>query len=329
MPNPYPTDPTPANFATSVQDAQPQLSQMQYANNLAALAIDGTTAQASGAVPTVSGDGQISVTSTPYGPQLPASSVSGSAYTPILTPSSGYNLKSLTGSLAGGAQMYSLPDETAVTYTGSNMRILIAPAYGSQGTGQAPSSARKELIECTTLTVSIHREKSPVRACGYINPKGFARGRRTIAGTFILTPFTVDVLYRFLCNYNGQDMSKDSQFVKVDQLPPFDVTLQFADEYGHTSYRRLLGVDMLTDGTVYSVNDQITEQTITYMAADFTPLVPVGKSGNTLDYNALVGGAQAPATIWDLRQASKGPAVPNITAAGAVTITATGTSISA
>jgi hypothetical protein len=301
--------PTPESRNASVQDAQPQLSQMQYANNLAQLQIDGTTAQASGAVPTVSGDGQISVTSTPYGPQPPQPSTGllGSTYIPANSSPPRYNLSNLVGSLAGGAQMYSLPDETAVTYTGSSMRILIAPAYGSQGTGQAPSSARKELIECTTLTVSIHREKSPVRTCGYINPKGFARGRRTIAGTFILTPFTVDVLYRFLCNYNGQDMSKDSQFVKVDQLPPFDVTLQFADEYGHTSYRRLLGVDMLTDGTVYSVNDQITEQTITYMAADFTPLVPVGKSGNTLDYNALVGGAQAPSTVWNLRQASKAP----------------------
>ena len=47
----------------------------------------------------------------------------------------------------------------------------------------------KQLLECTTLTVSVHRVKSPVRACGYINPKGFARGGRTIAGTMILTQF--------------------------------------------------------------------------------------------------------------------------------------------
>ena len=55
----------------------------------------------------------------------------------------------------------------------------------------------KVLVEASTLTVSIHREKAPVRACGYINPKGFARGRRTIAGTMILTQFRVDVLFRF------------------------------------------------------------------------------------------------------------------------------------
>ena len=70
-----------------------------------------------------------------------------------------------------------------------------------------------------TLTVSVHREKAPARACGYINPKGFARGRRTIAGTLILTQFTVDVLFRFLQAVMPNDLSKDTTYVKPDQIP--------------------------------------------------------------------------------------------------------------
>ena len=33
-------------------------------------------------------------------------------------------------------------------------------------------------------------------------------------------------------------------------------------------------MELLTDGTIYSVQDLLTEQTISYMAADFTPLLP-------------------------------------------------------
>ena len=74
------------------------------------------------------------------------------------------------------------------------------------------------------------------------------------------------------------DSSKDSQYVKVDQLPPFNLTLLFCNEQGYASYRRLLGVDFVTDGTVYSINDMFPEQTISYVAADFTPLLPLDVS---------------------------------------------------
>lgn len=169
---------------------------------------------------------------------------------------------------------YSPLDEDRLhSFSGTDMRVLIEPIFND---GRAKN---KQLIELTTLTVSVHREKSPVRAVGYINPKAFARGRRTIAGTMIVTQFTVDVMYRFLSGrVDPRDASKDSFFLKADQLPPFNMTLMFCDEYGHASYRRLLGVDVVTDGTVYSVNDMMTEQTITYMASDFTPLMPLRRS---------------------------------------------------
>jgi hypothetical protein len=51
------------------------------------------------------------------------------------------------------------------------------------------------------------------------------------------------------------------------------MTLLFTNEYGNVSYRRVLGVEFVTDGVVYSTNDMLAEQTISYMAADFTPLL--------------------------------------------------------
>lgn len=167
---------------------------------------------------------------------------------------------------------------TTATYTGSDLRIIVDLVNADTTTQNVPQL--KQLVECTTFTISVHREKAAVRAAGYINPKGFARGRRTIAGTLVLTQFTVDVLYNFLKSQQllAHDVSKDTQYVKVDQLPPFNMTLLFTDEFGNVSYRRVLGVDFVTDGVVYSSQDMLAEQTISYMASDFTPLLDINSS---------------------------------------------------
>lgn len=159
------------------------------------------------------------------------------------------------------------------SYTGSDVRLMLSLENPPSG---RPSY--KQLLESTTITISVHREVAPVRAGGYINPKGFALGKRTIAGTLILTQFTVDVLYSFLQSDNITDGSKDTTFTKVDQLPPFNITMLFTNEYGYASQRSLLGVKFVTDGTVYSIQDMMTEQTLSYMALDFTPLLPINLS---------------------------------------------------
>jgi len=184
------------------------------------------------------------------------------------------------------------------SYTGSNLKVMIEVAndgtnttnptglstttnsnsVSQQGTSK-PARQAKQLVELTTITVSVHRVKSPAVACGYINAKGWARGRRTIAGTLVMTKFTTDVLYSFLnSGAFTSDLSKDTTYMKVDQLPPFNLTLLFADEYGNTSSQRLLGVELVTSGDVYSIQDMLSEQTVSYVAADFTPLMPLNKS---------------------------------------------------
>ena len=133
----------------------------------------------------------------------------------------------------------------------------------------------KQLLEATTITVSVHREVAPVRAGGYINPKGFALGTRTIAGSLILTQFTADVMFNFLQSLNLTDGSKDTVFTKTDQLPPFNITMIFTNELGYASQRKLLGVKFVTDGVTYSIQDMLVEQMLSWMALDFTPLMPL------------------------------------------------------
>jgi hypothetical protein len=156
-------------------------------------------------------------------------------------------------------------------YTGADVRLMIDSAV----TANDGSRYAKQLLEATTITVSVHREVSPVRASGYINPKGFALGKRTIAGTLIVTQFTADILLNFLQSIMLVDGSKDSTFTKVDQLPPFNITMIFTNEAGYASQRKLLGVKFVTDGVVYSIQDMLVEQTLSWMATDFTPLMPL------------------------------------------------------
>lgn len=157
------------------------------------------------------------------------------------------------------------------SYTGSNLLLVIDLAE------PAADGKRhyKQLLEATTITVSVHREVAPVRASGYINPKGFALGTRTIAGTLILTQFTTEVLFSFLQSSLLVDGSKDTFFTKIDQIPPFNITMVFTNESGYASQRKLLGVKFVTDGIVYSIQDMLTEQTLSWMATDFTPLMPM------------------------------------------------------
>lgn len=160
---------------------------------------------------------------------------------------------------------------TISTFTGSNVLLIIEVSEPQPGAKRY----YKQLIEATTITVSVHREIAPVRASGYINPKGFALGTRTIAGTLILDQFTVDALLPFFQASLVTDTSKDTNFVHPDQLPPFNITLLFTNEEGYASMRHLLDVKFVTDGVVYSIQDMLSEQTLSWMALDFTPLQPL------------------------------------------------------
>jgi hypothetical protein len=166
------------------------------------------------------------------------------------------------------------PLNAMVSYAGTNIQALIEIADNPAGTGRYA----KQIVELTTVSISIHRAKSPARALGFIGAKGYARGGRTIAGTMVFTQFTQDVLREFLASNILTDLSKDTTYVKVDQLPLFNITLLYTSEYGYMSYRRLYGVDFVTDGTIYSTNDMMTEQTISYVASDMTPLMPLGQN---------------------------------------------------
>jgi hypothetical protein len=135
------------------------------------------------------------------------------------------------------------------------------------------------VVGMQSIGISTFRRKSQVRKLGAVNSAGFARGSRTVAGTFVITEFDrspfFDVLVAPRLDVNIRDIGP----VLPDQMRPFDIIMFFANELGNVSYRQLYGVEIVTDGTVYSVHDLYTENTFSYIARDVSPLVPLNAEG--------------------------------------------------
>lgn len=132
-----------------------------------------------------------------------------------------------------------------------------------------PDDEPVNLGELQTLSYSIHRENAPVRLLGHTSPAGFVNGPRTIAGSMIFTVFNNYAFYRLR---QFQHAIRYRLYPVADMLPPFDMVLTFANEYGVFSKMKLLGVTFVDEGGTMSIDDIIQEQTFSYMARGIQPL---------------------------------------------------------
>lgn len=175
----------------------------------------------------------------------------------------------------------------------------------------------KVLAELQTISISTYREKTPVRACGNVGVKGYARGTRTVAGSMIFTIFDRNVLFELL-ETSSYDADDQFQSAIKDQLPPMDLTISFANEYGALSRMSLYGVEFVSEGQTMSIEDIILEDVCQFVARDVDPMTPVvnaqGEPYNVIlnNYNQAVAlgrgnpvvGLRASdlrGTEWDLR----------------------------
>jgi len=128
-----------------------------------------------------------------------------------------------------------------------------------------------EVAELQTISYSIHRENTPVRTLGHVNPRGFVKGPRTIAGSLIFTVFNEYAFYRI--KQFKRKLALLGYAPLADMLPPFDVVLTFFNEYGLYGKMKIYGLTIVDEGQTMSVDDLITEQTYTYMARGIQPLI--------------------------------------------------------
>lgn len=164
------------------------------------------------------------------------------------------------------------------------------------------------------ITWSVTREKAPIYTMGSPNPRSFSRGKRGIAGSLIFTVFDRPSLYNMLLKHKDDGSVRyftrssnvmpgfdtdgnvthrgitpsDTQSLDVrsafpyyaDQIPPFDVTITFANEYGQAAVRSVYGVELLNEGSGASMDDIVIEETMTYVARDVGPMYATGQPGN-------------------------------------------------
>lgn len=125
------------------------------------------------------------------------------------------------------------------------------------------------LGELQTISYSTHRENTPVRTLGHVNPVGFVRGPRTIAGSMIFTVFNQ---YAFNRLKQFQIAIDSGLSPLADMLPLFDVVISFTSEYGALSQMKIYGITVIDEGQTMSVDDLICEQTYTYIAQGIVPM---------------------------------------------------------
>ena len=153
--------------------------------------------------------------------------------------------------------------------------------------------------ELASITYSVTREKAPIFTMGDPNPRSFSRGKRGIAGSLVFTIFDRDALYRiknskdgrvYRSGFNSSDkytgeglrrpdedymMGLDTNFSLwaeprnshySDEIPPFDISISFLNEYGNAASMSIYGVELTNEGMGLSIDDITTEKACSFVA---------------------------------------------------------------
>lgn len=130
----------------------------------------------------------------------------------------------------------------------------------------------------STVSYSTFREMRQVRTLGRITQKGITRGPRTVGGTIVFT-----VINQHFINDIKENVPYLYKYgkIKPDELPPFDLVVTFANEYGQTAKMVIYGVTFIEDSKTLSIEDIMTESVTTYMARDIDHMKgPIDKDMN-------------------------------------------------
>lgn len=68
--------------------------------------------------------------------------------------------------------------------------------------------------------------------------------------------------------------------ILVDEIPPFDITISMANEYGHAAVMVLYGVEILNSGSQFSIDQIMSQQACTFAARRLKTLTALDKTGN-------------------------------------------------
>lgn len=163
--------------------------------------------------------------------------------------------------------------------------------------------------ELQMIAYKIDREKAPVYTLGSASPRTIARGKRIIQGSLVFVSFDRDSLLSNMNSgsgrtnpylnrqdaanlasgdkdavakggststsgdrFNGVNSLVENRAAQIaDQLLPFDVTLVAANEYGAQSEMKIIGVELMSEGSGVSIDDLVIEKQHSFIARNVTP----------------------------------------------------------
>lgn len=165
------------------------------------------------------------------------------------------------------------------------------------------------------ISYAVQREKAPIYVMGRVDPLSFSRGKRGIAGTIITLMLDSHIIkdpnspfssYGFIADddeiiatpgdLNDASATDDLDVVEastfdagdlgdqfslqtpwyVDQIPPFDITIVAANEYGKAATMRIYGIEILNEGSGFSIDDIVIENQMTYVCRTILPWQKLG-----------------------------------------------------
>lgn len=137
-----------------------------------------------------------------------------------------------------------------------------------------------------SISYSVYRNKKAVHSLGHKVISGFASGPRYVAGTIIKTMFLEDDLILGLQKLR-EELTKSGQYtdelailnmaatpqshsnLMLDDILSCDIVVLYMSEYQENMIKEVIaGATFINNGQVMSVNDMITETTISYIAQD-------------------------------------------------------------
>jgi hypothetical protein len=181
-----------------------------------------------------------------------------------------------------GEQIVSSTDKNRISLTNryAVLRDQITAATLQWDERKKDLSRKFALIPLATaqsLSVQVFREKYAVRALGFCHSKGTSKGPRTVAGTIVFTSFDEHALAPFLAFPANTWIHEQIGTVPlIDQLPPMTITIRFSNEYGSISEMGIYGVEFVDDGQVMSIQDIFSENTCSFIAQDYDPMLRRG-----------------------------------------------------
>lgn len=85
----------------------------------------------------------------------------------------------------------------------------------------------------------------------------------------------------FVVEPDGYVQQTETTIEYADQMPPFNITISFVNEYGKKAVMRIIGCEILNEGSGMSIDDITTDKACTFVARKIEYLKPLGPNADS------------------------------------------------